>query len=191
FSPYNFTLNSPIKYIDPNGMWVEGANGYSTNDPDEMRDFLRQLEQQQRRREQKEEDKKNRKNQEASTIGIGLGVSLEGISGVSQIVPIAAWATASFGVAYAAFDAGINIEATTLSIANVLERLGVPEHVLHSKGGKRNIWPDQYGYPPQVGDVDWSKSDSELAQDVTGESKIKPGTPPGHVKKWFRDKRPK
>jgi len=68
--------------------------------------------------------------------------------------------------------------------------MAIYDAIWNSKGGRRNIWPDQYGPPPSVGDVDWTRSDSELAQDVTGEPKIKPGTPPGHVKKWFRDKRP-
>ena len=110
------------------------------------------------------------------------------------INPVTAWAGISLGAAYVAYDAGINIEATTISIANLLHRLGVPEHVLHSKGGRRNIWPDQYGTPPKVGDIDWNKSDSQLADKISngaGDSKRGPTSPNNQLKKWFRDKRPK
>ncbi|MEB2779594.1 RHS repeat-associated core domain-containing protein [Algoriphagus sp. C2-6-M1] len=42
YSPYNYTLNNPVRLIDPNGMWVEEADRYSTNDPNEIRDFISQ-----------------------------------------------------------------------------------------------------------------------------------------------------
>ncbi len=41
FSPYNYTLNNPVKNVDPNGMWVENAGSFSTNDPEEIREYFR------------------------------------------------------------------------------------------------------------------------------------------------------
>lgn len=131
---------------------------------------------------------------EAPKVDKAIALSLVGLRPAFTLNPLAAWAGISTGAAYVAFDAGINIEETTISIANILERLGVPEHVLHSKGGRRNIWPDQYGTPPKVGDVDWNKSDSQLADKISnevGDSKRGPTSPNNQLKKWFRDKRPK
>ncbi|RZK37100.1 MAG: hypothetical protein EOO90_26035 [Pedobacter sp.] len=62
---------------------------------------------------------------------------------------------------------------------------------LMSKGGPRKIWPDQYGYPPNVKDVDWGKSDGQLADSLSnkhGDTKRGQSTPNNLARKWFRDK---
>ncbi len=42
FSPYNYSLNNPISFKDPNGMWVDKGDRYSTDDPEEIATFMGQ-----------------------------------------------------------------------------------------------------------------------------------------------------
>ncbi len=64
---------------------------------------------------------------------------------------------------------------------------------VYSKGGKQNIWPDYYPKPIWK-EVDWSKSDGTLADEISnsvGDTKTGPGSDNNKAKKVFRDHRPK
>ncbi|MNI12128.1 RHS Repeat protein [compost metagenome] len=43
YSPYNYALNDPIGKLDPNGMWVDVAGGKFTNDPNDIAEFMQQM----------------------------------------------------------------------------------------------------------------------------------------------------
>jgi len=67
-------------------------------------------------------------------------------------------------------------------------------HSLMSKHGRQNVWPDEYGNPPNTKDVDWTKSDSQLADELSkenGDDRRGPTSSNNIAKKWFRDKRPR
>jgi len=40
YTPYNYVVNNPLLFIDPNGMWVSTSDGYYTDDPNDFGSFL-------------------------------------------------------------------------------------------------------------------------------------------------------
>lgn len=57
YSPYNYGLDDPIGKLDPNGMWVETAGSYYTNDPQEIESALKHL----RKKDDDDDDEKKPK----------------------------------------------------------------------------------------------------------------------------------
>ena len=74
-SPYNYAMNDPVSKLDPNGMWVETANGWSTNNQDEIAAALNAL-------KNGDDDQKKKKKEEGSiavnTPGKGIRKKSDG-----------------------------------------------------------------------------------------------------------------
>ncbi|WKN42349.1 hypothetical protein [Tunicatimonas pelagia] len=88
--------------------------------------------------------------------------------------------------------AGTAVVVGAVAIYN-LAQWYADSHTYYSKGGKRRIWPDQYGTPPNVKDIDWSKGNQQLADEISerfGDGRRGPRSPNNLVKKWLRDHRP-
>ena len=63
-------------------------------------------------------------------------------------------------------EAAVGAAAIVVGTVFVYE---VADFYLTKGFGKRNIWPDQFGTPPRVGDIDWTKGDGQLANDTADE----------------------
>jgi RHS repeat-associated protein len=65
---------------------------------------------------------------------------------------------------------------------------------VESKGGKKRVWPEGFinQKPRNWEDIDWSKGDQQLADQITGkDAPHGPKTPNNEIKKWFNRHRPK
>ena len=53
-------MDNPLKYIDPDGMWTETANGYTSDNAAEAQAFFKQLQSSQQSGDDKDKDKKKK-----------------------------------------------------------------------------------------------------------------------------------
>ncbi len=121
--------------------------------------------------------------------GLGnFGASeMPALTGMITEVSVASLSAPLMAIVLAAMPSAAGAGSTITAQKAAMDKF----ELMLSKGGKKNIWPDQY---PRVNpkDIDWTRGDQELADGVTGRGVPRgQGTPNNLIKKWFRDKRPK
>jgi len=202
WSPYTYCVNNPINVIDPTGMDTVrvGKDGMAEATLPEVT-IISDDDTSDSSDQQTTSDAANKTDNTTSAAASEKPLELRiniptiqkfgedwGVGNTSYVFPIAGGGYAGTGASTIGSLGAIN--AFLLTIVALIPG---DTPIKYSKKGKQNIWPDQYGYPPNVKDVDWSKGDSELADEISsryGDTQVGPDTPNNITKKWFRDKRP-
>ncbi len=126
---------------------------------------------------------------EAPKVDKAITFAFVGSRPAFSVNPVFAWVGISAGATYVAFDAGINIEETTISIANFLVSLGVPAHLLSAKdklkGGKKRSRDRDYGLPPEL--FDWYHNGGGKAQHGGQDIGSEYGPSPAEILQEWKD----
>ncbi|WP_373522513.1 hypothetical protein [Aquiflexum sp.] len=129
----------------------------------------------------------NKVSSNAMTIGIGVGISLEGVGiAISRYTPVG---LAGVGGWQIGNSIGNNIEIVTETLAGWLVGLGVSPEVLFAKdrlkGGKQGQRDRDYGLPPEL--FDWYHNGGGKAQHGGQNIGSEYGPSPGEILQEWKD----